>query len=196
LVLLPLELPKIIESLKRKNVRVKILNPFIISEPPVHTNRRTNIFNYRYGDLSPVTPLGRALASLCAIFGISVVSMLVSVLAERYQRVYTRKLFLNEKYSDNLVFEDDENNDSFRSETPTRKQTESLPNTDETLIYKEISEEEKNRSENSTEKIQFVIGFISDDSKKIKQSMMIEVIKELLQTKLGKQCLITRTDVF
>jgi hypothetical protein len=80
-----------------------------------------------------VTPLGRALASLCAIFGISVVSMLVSVLAERYQRVYTRKLFLNEKYSDNLVFEDDENNDSFRSETPTRKQTESLPNTDETL---------------------------------------------------------------
>jgi len=144
-----------------------------------------------------VTPLGRALASLCAIFGISVVSMLVSVLAERYQRVYTRKLFLNEKYSDNLVFEDDENTDSFRSETPTRKQSESLPNTDETLIYKEISEEdEKERSENSTEKIQFVIGFISDDSKKIKQSMMIEVIKELLQTKLGKQCLITRTDVF
>jgi hypothetical protein len=45
-------------------------------------------------------------------------------------------------------------------------------------------------------KIQFVIGFISDDSKKIKQSMMIEIIKELLQTKLGKQCLITRTDVF
>ena len=64
---------------------------------------KKKIFYYSYGDLSPVTPLGRALASLCAIFGISVVSILVSVLAERYQRVYTRKLFLNEQYSDDIV---------------------------------------------------------------------------------------------
>jgi hypothetical protein len=156
---------------------------------------------FRYGDLSPVTPLGRALASLCAIFGISVVSMLVSVLAERYQRVYTRKLFLNEQYSDNLVFEDDENNDqSFQNQTSIIKRSHSNPNIDENSIFrgivKEDETEERKISENSTEKIQFVIGFLSNDLKENKEIMITEIIKELFQTKFGKQCLVTRTDAF
>ena len=50
-------------------------------------------------------------------------------------------------------------------------------------------------SENSTEKIQIVIGFISDETKKNQELMIIDVIKELFQTKFGKQCLIIRTDV-
>ncbi|CAF0834952.1 unnamed protein product [Adineta ricciae] len=158
-----------------------------------------------YGDLSPVTPLGRALASLCAIFGISVVSMLVSVLAEKYQRVYTRKLFLNEKYSDNPVFEGDE--DQTRSlslsktdyyyqtsSTDNGKSTETSKTTDEGMIFKGIPEERKD-SDDSSKRIQFVIGFLSNDSVDEKEVMMTEIIKDLLQKKLGKQCLITRTDV-
>jgi hypothetical protein len=159
----------------------------------------------RYGDLSPITPLGRALASLCAIFGISVVSMLVSVLAERYQRVYTRKLFLNEQYSDNLVFEDDENSDpscllsndehSLESQTSVTKNIEAIPHLDDNHSFTGISKEDESEEKKSSEKIQFVIGFISDEQTKSKESMMTEVIKELFQTKFGKQCLITRTDV-
>ncbi|CAF0893519.1 unnamed protein product [Adineta ricciae] len=158
-----------------------------------------------YGDLSPVTPLGRALASLCAIFGISVVSMLVSVLAEKYQRVYTRKLFLNEKYSDNPVFEDDEDQTRSLSLSKTDyyyqnsaadngKSTETNETMDEGLTFKGIPEERKG-SDDSSKKIQFVIGFIANDSVDEKEVMMTEIIKDLLQTKLGKQCLITRTDV-
>jgi len=127
--------------------------------------------------------------------------MLVSVLAERYQRVYTRKLFLNEQYSDNLVFEDDENNDqSFQSQTSIIKRNHSNPNIDENSIFREIIKEdeieERKLSENSTEKIQFVIGFISNDLKENKETMITEIIKELFQTKFGKQCLVTRTDAF
>jgi hypothetical protein len=155
--------------------------------------------------LSPITPLGRALASLCAIFGISVVSMLVSVLAERYQRVYTRKLFLNEQFLDDIVFEEDENIDpalsspnddhSFQSRTSMTKQTDTISNTGDNSSFKEISKEDEGKiSGKSTEKIQFVIGFISDDTKKTKESMITEVIKELLQTKFGKQCLITHIE--
>jgi len=151
---------------------------------------------FRYGDLSPITPIGRALASLCAIFGISVVSMLVSVLAERYQRVYTRKLFLNEQYSDNIVFEEDEINDpSLQSQTSIQEQNESID--ENHSIFKTISkDEERKMSENSTEKMQFVIGFQVDDSTKNQETIMTEIIKEFFQTKFGKQCVITRTDVF
>jgi hypothetical protein len=153
---------------------------------------------FRYGDLSPITPIGRALASLCAIFGISVVSMLVSVLAERYQRVYTRKLFLNEQYSDNLVFEEDEINDpSLQSQTSIQEQNESIEIIDENhSIFKTISKDEEIKmSENSTEKMRFVIGFQADDSTKNQETIMTEIIKEFFQTKFGKQCVITRTDV-
>ena len=54
-------------------------------------------FIFRYGDISPITPIGRIIASLCALFGAATVGMLVSVLVERYQRVFTRKLYINEE---------------------------------------------------------------------------------------------------
>lgn len=160
---------------------------------------------YSYGDLSPVTPLGRALAVICAIFGISVVSMLVSVLAERYQRVYTRKLFLNEKYSDNIVFEDDENNETSSISNDNQMiesqiRSHSVPNLDENIIFKGILKEneleEKPIFENSREKIHFIIGTVSNGINNNKETMMIDAIKEIFQSKFGKQCLITRTDVF
>jgi voltage-gated potassium channel len=44
-----------------------------------------------YGDMFPVTPIGRILACLCALFGAATIRMFVSVLVDRYQRVYNRK---------------------------------------------------------------------------------------------------------
>jgi len=143
--------------------------------------------------------LGRGLASLCAIFGISVVSMLVSVLAERYQRVFTRRLFLSEEYSDNLVFEDDEiNNPSLRSQTSMEDQSRTKDHSERNLAFTGIPKDDNeedlvimtNTSERSTDnnRIQFIIGFISDDSKK---TVLTDAVKDLLQTKLGNQCVIT-----
>jgi hypothetical protein len=42
----------------------------------------------------PITPIGRILSCLCALFDAAIMDMLISVLADRYQRVYNRKKFL------------------------------------------------------------------------------------------------------
>ncbi|CAF0897400.1 unnamed protein product [Didymodactylos carnosus] len=49
-----------------------------------------------YGDIYPITAIGRIFASLCAVFGTATIGMLVSVLVDRYQRVFTRKLYIKE----------------------------------------------------------------------------------------------------
>ena len=51
----------------------------------------------RYGDIYPVTTAGRAITCLCALSGAATMGMLVSVLVDRYQRVYSRKMYLNEE---------------------------------------------------------------------------------------------------
>ena len=45
----------------------------------------------------PITPIGRILACLCALFGAATMEMLVSVLVDRYQRVYNRKKFFSQQ---------------------------------------------------------------------------------------------------
>ena len=50
-----------------------------------------------YGDMFPITPIGRNLSCLCALFGAVTMGMLVLVLVDRYQRVYNRKKFFLDK---------------------------------------------------------------------------------------------------
>ena len=45
----------------------------------------------------PETAIGQVLACLCALFGAATIGMLVSVLVDRYQRVYNRKKFYPEQ---------------------------------------------------------------------------------------------------
>lgn len=52
-----------------------------------------------YGDMYPITPIGRLLSCLCALFGAATMGMLISVLVDRYQRVYNRKKFLSQQES-------------------------------------------------------------------------------------------------
>lgn len=67
-----------------------------------------------YGDMAPITAVGRCLSSLCALFGAATIGMLVSVLVDRYQRVYSRKLYLADEIVDFDQYSDEENggNDS------------------------------------------------------------------------------------
>jgi hypothetical protein len=71
----------------------------------------SRIFLFRYGDISPITPIGRVIACLCALFGAATIGMLVSVLVDRYQRVFARKLYINEDVIDFDEYSDDENTD-------------------------------------------------------------------------------------
>ncbi len=65
-----------------------------------------------YGDISPITPIGRIISCLCALFGAATIGMLVSVLVDRYQRVFARKLYINEEVIDFDDYSDEENNDT------------------------------------------------------------------------------------
>lgn len=44
--------------------------------------------------MCPVTPIGRILTCFCAFVGAGMMGMLVSILVDRYQRVYNRKMFV------------------------------------------------------------------------------------------------------
>ena len=66
----------------------------------------------RYGDIVPITPVGRIIACLCGLCGATTIGMLVSILVDRYQRVYARKLYINEDAIDFNDFSDDDNSDA------------------------------------------------------------------------------------
>lgn len=50
---------------------------------------------FSYGDLAPTTAVGHVIACLCAFSGAGVIAMLVSILVDRYQRVFTRKMYMH-----------------------------------------------------------------------------------------------------
>ncbi|CAF2101396.1 unnamed protein product [Rotaria magnacalcarata] len=65
-----------------------------------------------YGDVVPITPVGRIVACLCSLCGATTIGMLVSILVDRYQRVFARKLYINEDVIDFQDYSDDENNET------------------------------------------------------------------------------------
>ena len=80
--------------------------------------KKHRLFLGRYGDMCPISPLGRVITCLCALSGPATMGMLVSVLVDRYQRVYNRKLYVPEAEVeqvafDHLVNSDDDTNSVF-----------------------------------------------------------------------------------
>ncbi|CAF3897505.1 unnamed protein product [Rotaria sordida] len=57
----------------------------------------TTITTTGYGDMYPITVLGRVFACACAYFGVATGGILISILVDRYQRVYNRKKFFPEQ---------------------------------------------------------------------------------------------------
>ncbi|CAF0834078.1 unnamed protein product [Adineta ricciae] len=114
-----------------------------------------------YGDLTPVTPLGRGLACFGAIYGMAIVSMLVSVLVDRYQRVFTRKRFLTEDYTDKILFSD--------PPLPTNRTGECLESQIKGNSKCDNNEdlsnelEEKESNDHLSGKVRFIIGYVSDE---------------------------------
>lgn len=92
--------------LGKKNFRKKI------------EERNIVLFFVRYGDIYPITPIGRIIACLCSLFGAAMIGMLVSVLVDRYQRVYARKLYKKEEIIDFDNNSDDDHDD--RDETDSK----------------------------------------------------------------------------
>ncbi|CAF1257635.1 unnamed protein product [Rotaria sordida] len=72
-----------------------------------------------YGDLAAATPGGRIIACFCAISGTGTIAMLTSILVDRYQRVYNRRLYIKPK---EIHFDNIFNNESGDLELKPRRQ--------------------------------------------------------------------------
>jgi hypothetical protein len=77
-----------------------------------YIKKEINFLVFRYGDISPITPTGRVISCLCALSGAATIGMLVSVLVDRYQRVFARKLYTKDQVIDFHDYSDEENNDT------------------------------------------------------------------------------------
>jgi hypothetical protein len=84
--------------------------------------------------------------------------MLVSVLVGRYQRVYNRKRFFNEDYSDKKIFDD--------AFTRLKDHDECLENSidiDKAFGSTAESDDEKEENDERSGKVRFIIGYVSDE---------------------------------
>ena len=109
------------------------------------------------------------LACFAAIYGISTVSMLVSVLVDRYQRVFNRKRFLNEEYVDEVLFDDtsspsinDDDGECLESQIADDKPSNSVSQQEIQPDVREKPDAVKSEPAPSG-KVHFIIDYMSDD---------------------------------
>lgn len=163
------------------------------------------LFLHRYGDMYPITAIGRVLACLCALFGAATTGMLVSVLVDRYQRIYNRKKFFPEQIlssGDSNESEHIEKEDFIRKKLSGLKKSESnKPTAFPTLsshprisVYHHRREEQQRQHQQKKQRpsqqqsctvsslshARFIISFVVQKGKKKSASPMIrELIEEL-----------------
>jgi hypothetical protein len=140
-------------------------------------------FSSSYGDIVPITPIGRVIACLCALFGSATIGMLVSVLVDRYQRVYSRKLLIKEDVIDFDGSSDEENNDTDSSdlaflarhqenskiEDPdarAKKYAERLNNNLDEVIqaHDSNSTDDENSLQESNNRLHFIVGYVDNEN--------------------------------
>jgi hypothetical protein len=115
----------------------------------------------------PITITGRIIACLCALSGPATMGMLVSVLVDRYQRVYNRKMYLTEPELSSIDLEtvghhDDDTNSVFSLPRSARRGRLSAVLSRRASSYVEnIKHDQRLSSVSTTEpyKLQFIVSF-------------------------------------
>jgi hypothetical protein len=132
----------------------------------------------------PVTVAGRILACACALFGVAISGMLVSVLVEHYQRVYNRKQFSPEQIItavDSSDGEQEEKQDFINKKLSGLKKNSSMVTLPPVMIPS--PKNDRKDSECSTSHVRFIIKITEDQSNDdSKHDTAQELMTELLQT--------------
>ncbi|CAF1252715.1 unnamed protein product [Adineta steineri] len=156
-----------------------------------------------YGDIYPITPIGRVISCLCALFGAATIGMLVSVLVDRYQRVFARRLYVNDDDDVDLhEYSDDEssgidsragsgrlprrNNSKLIEDPDARaKENAAFETDDNTMeITPPINTQDiiENPLHQSTTRTHFIIGYV--DKEEYDRSLnLLEAIKSIITLK-------------
>ena len=126
--------------------------------------------------MSPITPIGRLIACCCALFGSAMVGTLLSVLVDRYQRVYARKLYINEEpidFHDNA--EDNESEMEFDVFSHTENQR--FPSSTSENILSTLPKS----SSKQASKIHFILGYVTDPDEQLSESFLNKIQSILSQ---------------
>jgi hypothetical protein len=127
-----------------------------------------------YGDMIPITPIGRMVACLCALSGSATIGVLVSVLVDRYQRVFARKLFVNEAPID---FDDYSDGESSDIELETHPQvTETLS----ALVPVPLSVQTALPS--NSKQLHFIFGYVQDEEQDVSPDLL-ETVRAIIAEK-------------
>ena len=138
---------------------------------------------FRYGDIYPKTTLGRGLACFAAIYGVSILSMLASVLVGRYQRVFARKRFFNnDDDSEGIIVKE-----SFVRLANTEEHNESVQNIEKAFTSTLESDDENDQKHDIDQisgKVRFIIGYVSDEEGENNENEIIDKItRDLIRQK-------------
>lgn len=109
--------------------------------------------------MAPITVIGRIVACLCALSGASTIGVLVSVLVDRYQRVYARKLYVQDEPIDFNEHSDESSDENEFEERPIRPATISIDD-DQNRLY-------------------FLLGYVIDEYEQIPNECFEEIEKVL-----------------
>ena len=120
----------------------------------------------RYGDISPNTPAGRVIACLCALSGAGTIAMLVSVLVDRYQRVFNRKLYVEPVQID---FDDYSDGD----DDTTESQDDIEEQHDEEVIKNPLSSSSSNQ-------VRCIISYTDTDGTSEESQKLIDRLRSIV----------------
>jgi hypothetical protein len=143
---------------------------------------------YRYGDMYPITPIGRILACFCALFGSATTGMLVSVLVDRYQRVFNRKMYVSEPEIppvdlDTMSINGDDANSTFSLRKPSlRKNFSGVLLHGLTAFQEKIKADQRRLSLFQPYTVQFVVSF----NDKAKDRNETDKVVTMMKTKLSE----------
>lgn len=139
--------------------------------------RKIHSIDYsRYGDMYPVSTVGRIMTCLGAFVGAGMMAMLVSVLVDRYQRVYTRKMFIPDRQESSLNLNQIRHSTSIEK-LSRREQLPSFINRSINSIQKNIRHDQR-RSSIQTYKVQFAVTFNTTQIETQQADAIVNTMKE------------------
>lgn len=144
--------------------------------------------------MCPTTAAGRIITCLCALCGPATMGMLISVLVDRYQRVYNRKMYIQEDDVSNVDLDimassDDEVKSSTSSRRTLRRQDFSTAISQHlTSFHGKIKHEP-----HSSNKLQFVVSM--NNKKTEKDSSATDCILAVIKKKMAEVVALAEVDV-
>ncbi|CAF2030182.1 unnamed protein product [Rotaria magnacalcarata] len=135
----------------------------------------------------PTTVIGRILACTCAYFGVATSGILVSILVDRYQRVYNRKRFFPDHVIsaiDPCESEHDEKQDFINRKLSETKNVlsnkENLAPASTPSIYLSIKNKKSLRHNRSAVPVRLIISFTDNEmNEKSMDRIANEIMEEL-----------------